>query len=420
MPKKLHLPKINLSKTLRATFIILVIAAAFSVGYLTGSRGYRGSLASFPKVTISRELPPEKKDLDFALFWKVWDTLHARYFDKSRLVPAQLVYGAIKGMVEAVGDPYTVFLPPDENKVVQQDLQGSFEGVGIQIGFKGSQLAVISPLPSSPAEAAGVEAGDFIVGIRDEKKEIDRGTIGITLPEAVQIIRGPAGTVVVLTVTREGVDEPIEISIVRAPIDVPTIELDYLGEDGSIAHIKLARFAIETKDEWEKVVLDILKKSEVESIVLDLRNNPGGFLQGAVDIASEFLDNGSLVAIEESDGLRSEFRVERIGRLRNAKVVVLVNAGSASASEILAAALRVNKGTILVGKTTFGKGTIQSPEQVDGGAGLHITIAKWLTPEGDWVDKGGLKPDIEMEDNPETEEDEQLQKAIELLSTENM
>ncbi len=414
------MPKIRLLGLRRTLIAIIIAGGTFSFGYILGSKGYQVSIEKEDSynVSISRELPAERKDLEFSLFWRVWETLETKYFDKDKLIPSKMIYGAIKGMVAAVGDPYTVFLPPSENKVVQEDLQGSFEGVGIQIGFKGTQLAVISPLPDSPAEKAGAKAGDFIIGIRDEGKGIDRGTGGISLPEAVQAIRGPAGSTVTLTLLREDSVEPIEIDIIRASIEVPSVTLSFVGENENIAHVKILKFSGETLDEWEEVVIELLINPEVVGIIMDVRNNPGGFLQGAVDLSSEFLDTGALVVIEDSsDGGFEEFKVERIGRFKNQKVVILINGGSASASEIFAGALRDNEKIQLVGQTSFGKGTIQEPQQVDNGAGLHVTIARWLTPSGFWVDEGGLVPDVEVKDNPDTEEDEQLLKAIEILST---
>ena len=412
------MPKIRLLGLRRTLIAIIITGGIFSFGYILGSKGYQASIEKEDSynVSISRELPAERKDLEFSLFWRVWETLETKYFDKDKLIPSKMIYGAIKGMVAAVGDPYTVFLPPSENKVVQEDLQGSFEGVGIQIGFKGTQLAVISPLPDSPAEKAGAKAGDFIIGIRDEGKGIDRGTGGISLPEAVQAIRGPAGSTVTLTLLREDSVEPIEIDIIRASIEVPSVTLSFVGENENIAHVKILKFSGETLDEWEEVVIELLINPEVAGIIMDVRNNPGGFLQGAVDLASEFLDTGALVVIEDSsDGSFEEFKVERIGRFKNQKVVILINGGSASASEIFAGALRDNEKIQLIGQTSFGKGTIQEPQQVDNGAGLHVTIARWLTPSGFWVDEGGLVPDVEVKDNPDTEEDEQLQKAIDFL-----
>ncbi|MFV1917059.1 MAG: S41 family peptidase [Patescibacteria group bacterium] len=414
---KNFLPKIRLSALRRLLFIFVIVAGAFSGGYLLGNKGYKADLKGVTNVTISRDLPWDRKDLDFSLFWRVLDTLDEKYFDKAKLVRSKMVYGAIQGMVAAVDDPYTVFLPPPENKVVQEDLQGAFEGVGIQIGFKGSQLAVISPLPGSPAESVGVQAGDYIIGIKDEAKGIDRGTVGITLPEAVQVIRGPAGSIVTLVLLRGDNEEPVVVDIVRDSIEVPSITLEFVGENEDIAHVKILKFSGETFDEWEEVVVDILKKPVLSGIIIDVRNNPGGFLQAAVDLASEFLENGTLVVSEEgSRGIEQEFRVDRIGRFRNQNVVILVNQGSASASEILAGALKDNEEIPIVGVTTFGKGTIQEPQQVGNGAGLHITIARWLTPSGFWVNEGGLVPDYEVEANQDTEEDEQLLKAIEILS----
>lgn len=344
--------------------------------------------------------------------------LSSKYFDKTNLNPGKMVYGAISGMVSAIGDPYTVFLPPEENKVVQEDLNGAFEGIGIQIGFKGTQLAVIAPLPGSPAEKAGIKPGDFIIGIKDEGKKIEMGTVGISLPEAVQMIRGKAGTKVTLTLLRDTSPKPMVVELVREKMEIPTLILSYVGEGESVAHIRLLKFGGETEKEWSKVVSEILKKKSVRAVVLDVRSNPGGYLQGAVDVASEFLKNNSVVVIEErGDGSKSEYKVERMGLLTNIPVVVLINEGSASASEILSGALRDIRKIKLVGEKSFGKGTIQEPAQLDNGAGIHITVARWLTPSGYWVNEKGLEPDVEIEDDPKTSEDEQLQEAIKLLES---
>jgi carboxyl-terminal processing protease len=409
--ENLPVPKIPLSNLRKAIFVVIVSLGIFSGGYLLGVKGYKGSIQEFPRVILTREVPEDKGTLDFSLFWKVWDTLNAAYFDKAKLIPANMVYGAIEGMVSAIGDPYTVFLPPDENKVVQEDLKGTFEGVGIQIGFKGNQLAVIAPLPGSPAEEVGIKAGDFIMGIKDEEKGIETGTVGMSLTDAVEAIRGPAGSKVTLSLLREGSDEPIVVEVTRAAIEIPSVELSF-EEEGRVAHLRLLKFGGETNAEWEVAVAEILKRPEVTGIVLDLRNNPGGYLQGAVDIAGDFLKTGKVVVIEERAGVKDEYVVEEVGRFLSTPLVVLVNEGSASASEILAGAIKDNKRGKIVGEVTFGKGTIQEPQQVNGGAGLHITIARWLTPNETWVNDTGLKPDVEVTDDPNTEDDEQLQEAI--------
>ena len=268
-------------------------------------------------------------------------------------------------------------------------------------------------MPGTPAEVAGVKAGDLILEIKDEAKKVDIGTNGISIADAVEAIRGPAGSKVALTLVREGIDKPFEVVITRKEISVPSVTLEYVGDDQKIAHIKILKFSAETTAEWEKAVTELVKNPNLGAVILDVRNNPGGFLEKSVDLASDFLEKGDDVVLEESgDGTRNSYRAEKIGRLRKVKAVVLVNEGSASASEIFAGALRDHKRAILIGETTFGKGTIQEPMDVDGGAGLHITIAKWLTPSGFWVNEKGLKPDIEIKDNPDTSEDEQLLEAI--------
>src|SRR3989304_3220816 len=205
--------KVNFSIVRKILLLSFLVAVSFAGGYFFGYKGFRASVQKFPDVTIDRVVPQDKGTVDFALFWRVWDTLSAKYYDPDKIIPSEMVYGAIRGMVSAVGDPYTVFLPPAENKVVQEDLQGTFEGVGIQIGFKGSQLAVIAPLPGSPAEQAGVKAGGFIIGIKDEEKGIERGTVGISLTDGVQAIRGTAGSKIILSLLREGSPEPIIVEI---------------------------------------------------------------------------------------------------------------------------------------------------------------------------------------------------------------
>jgi carboxyl-terminal processing protease len=309
-------------------------------------------------------------------------------------------------------------LKPSSNKVANEDLNGSFEGVGIEIGFRAARLAVVAPLDDSPAFKAGVKAGDYIVRIQDEKKNIDLGTEGITLPDAVAAIRGPAGSVVTLTLVREGATEPIIVELTRAKLSVPSITLKFVGEGDGIAHIKVGKFGGETVDEWNEAVSQILKKPEVKGIIIDLRNNPGGYLQASVNLASDFVPTGTVVVIQENgDGSKEEFKSQKLGRLQKYNVIVLINGGSASASEILSGALRDERGIKLVGEKSFGKGTIQEPIEIPGGSGLHVTTAKWLTPGGTWVHDNGLEPDVKIVDDEKTADtDEQLQGAIDLFN----
>jgi carboxyl-terminal processing protease len=406
------LPKFNLNRLRKTLLIIVLVIVSFAGGYFVSSSGYKIGVQN-QKVTISRELPANRQNVDFSLFWRTWDTLDATYYDKSKLNSADMVYGAIKGLVSAVGDPYTIFLPPSENKVVEEDLQGSFSGVGIQIGFRGARLAVVAPLPNTPAEKAGVKAGDYIVGIKDEKKNIDESTSNITLPKAVEDIRGPEGSTVTLTLLRDGVNDPIVANIVRKSINVPSVITTFVGDNKDVARIQVLKFSADTNTEWDKAVAEVLSKTSVKGVILDLRNNPGGYLQEAVDLASDFLKSGTTVVKEEDgNGQTTDFKVQTLGRFLNMPVVVLINKGSASASEILAGALRDQRKALLIGGTSFGKGTIQETRTLDGGAGLHVTIAKWLTPSGYWVNGKGLDPDIKVQDNPDTTQDEQLVEAI--------
>ena len=404
----------------------MLIAAGFLMvfagGYLLGIKGYRAQIDAAKKIQIVRLTPPDKSDLDFSFFWKVWDSLTAKYFDKEKIDQRAMMYGAISGMVSALGDPYTVFLPPGDNKVMNEDLSGSFEGIGIQIGFKGSQLAVIAPLPDSPAQKAGLKAGDFIVGIKDEVNNVDRGTAGISLPEAVKLIRGKAGTKVALILTREGLTEPFTVEIERAKLEVPSVLLSFVGKDKTIAHLQLLKFGGDTSAQWEEKVSEILNNKDTKGVILDLRNNPGGYLEGAVETAGEFLPVGTLAVIEQgADGVKKEYKTQRTGRLVKIPLVVLVNGGSASAAEILAGALKDNQRAKIVGEKTFGKGSIQEPMDFENGSGLHITIAKWLTPAGVWVNdkgpasQGGLEPDVKIVLDDKTKDDTQLQAALSIF-----
>lgn len=410
------MPKVSYKFLQKIAVFLMAFIVVFAIGYSVGTAGYKIEPNGYI-VSISREVPKENKNLNFDLFWRVWDTIHANYFDKSKIDESQLVWGAIKGMVAAVGDPYTVFLTPEENRITQEDLSGNFEGVGIQIGFKGSQLAVVAPLLGSPAEEAGIKAGDIIAGIKDEEKDIERGTVGITLPDAVGLIRGPAGSVVTLSLLREGDDRPIIVNLTRREINVPSVTLEFVGENKNIAHLRVLKFGGETRDEWDAAVLSVLTKQDLKGVIVDLRNNPGGYLQGAVELGGEFLQKGDLVVSEEySNGTRDDYLVESTGRLTRDSVVVLINGGSASASEILAGALRDKRNFPLVGEKSFGKGTVQEAKQLEEEVGLHITVARWLTPSGVWVNGEGLTPDYQVEDNPETSQDEQLAKALEVIN----
>jgi carboxyl-terminal processing protease len=427
--------KLNLKQTRRVFLIFSLVVISGLSGFWAGRQRIAVEFRdSQPTVKVERAVPPGKENIDFSLFWTVWDRLNGSYLEKKSLDPRQMVYGAISGMVSALGDPYTVFLPPTENKEAKEDLSGAFEGVGIQLGYKDSKLAVIAPLTGSPAEKAGVKAGDLILKITDEKKGADKETAGMSLPEAVTLIRGPKGTVVKLELSREGGEKPFTLSLTRETIVVKSVEVTFLesSKPGMVAHLKLLRFGERTNQEWQEAVEKIQKfknsnAQNFKGVVLDLRNNPGGFLGGAVDIASEFLPEGIVVWQDKGNDGKESFSVNRKGQLTDVPLVVLVNNGSASASEIVAGALREKERARLVGEKTFGKGTIQEAQELSGGAGLHITIARWLLPSGKSIDKEGLKPDFEVKPDEKDlpaeasakegpAKDSQLEKAIEVLT----
>lgn len=363
---------------------------------------------------------------DMTLFWDVWSRLEKNYLDNKAIDPKKMVYGAISGMTAALDDPYTSFFPPVENRRSKEDLSGEFSGVGIQLGFVDKTLAVMSPLPGNPAQRAGIKAGDLILHIKDEAKGIDKDTNGINLVDAVEYIRGKKGTSVTLTIYHEKDPKPKEITLVRDTINVPSVELTWVGptsprsggaSKGAIAQIKVNRFGDKTLEEWNKAVSEFLSKQGV-GVILDLRNNPGGYLQRAIDLGSEFIADGTIV-VQEGVEKTENFGVDRSGRLIGTPLVVLVNKGSASAAEILSGALKERLGVKLVGEKTFGKGTVQEVEDLAGGAGIHITIAKWNLPSGKNIHKEGIEPDVVVEfvaDEKNPLKDNQLDKAIEVLN----
>ncbi|HZZ98377.1 MAG TPA: S41 family peptidase [Candidatus Saccharimonadia bacterium] len=367
----------------------------------------------------NQQVPSDFSNVDFSQFWEVWRRLEANYYDPSKLDAKKMVYGAIQGMTAALGDPYTMYLPPDDQKRTQQDLQGSFDGVGIELGYRNNSLAVIAPIKGMAAEKAGIQAGDYILHIKDPAKNIDKDTTGISLPDAVTYIRGTKGTTVTLTMFREG-GQPQEKTLTRDTIVVPSVELTYVDDnknDGKkVAHLVLNKFGDNTQQEWNTAVQDIILQRNLRGIVLDLRNDPGGYLEEAIKIASEFIPSGVIVTQQGKDSSQT-YNATGNGRLYDAQLVVLVNKGSASASEIVSGALRDRKHVKLVGENTFGKGTVQdAQDDLPNGAGLHITVAKWLLPSGTWIHEVGLAPDVQVIDDPATtDKDEALLKAIDTL-----
>ncbi len=397
-------------------FGVLILVLGTVIGYRVREKGTFASVLSQPQQLLKlsgTEQPAEFKSVDFQEFWKVWTILEQNYVDPSKIQSDQMVYGAIKGMTASLGDPYTMFLPPTDQKRSAEDLQGSFFGVGIELGYIDNTLAVQSPLPDSPAAKAGIQAKDLILRVKDDK--IDTDTTGWSLAQAVDKIRGDKGSKVTLTLFRKDYNnnQPFPVTLERGEIVVPSAKIAYETKDGKkVAHITLSRFGERTNSEMDGIIADISSQNpKVSGIILDMRNNPGGFLDGAVSVSSEFIKSGNIVT-QKGKLTSKEYPSLGTGRLANYPVVVVVNGGSASAAEITAGALRDDKGAELIGEKTFGKGSVQDAMQLPDGAGLHVTIAKWLLPKGDWISGTGIPVNVEVKDDPNTPNDEVILKAV--------
>ena len=353
------------------------------------------------------------ESVDFSLFWDAWNLVNERYVDRSKLDTQEMVFGAIEGMVESIGDPFTVFLEAEENKRLQEDIRGEFAGVGIEIGMRGDSLTVIAPLKNTPADRAGIIAGDKILKIDGEP------TAGINLDEAVSKIRGRRGTKVILTISRkkDGQEETKDFEMTRDRIKIPTAKWEVKNPD--IGYIQLFSFNQIAKKEFDEALAELKKLGADKKLILDLRNNPGGLLDLSIDISSYFLEPGQVVVIEDfGNGKRDELKSKANGFLKDSKVVILINKGSASASEIVAGALHDNKNIKLIGEKTFGKGSVQQVEELRLRTSLKITVAKWLTPKGRSISDEGIEPDIKVErteEDTKNDRDPQLEKAIEMI-----
>jgi len=419
-------------KKLRSLQFIILLIISGLIGYYFGVNNVKVSWKNYtPSLTVAnKEAPAFLTNIDFSNFWIVWQKLEANYYDKTKLDAQKMLNGAIEGMVGTLGDPYTMYLPPVANTSFKDGMAGQFSGIGAELGIKDKQIIVIAPLEGSPAKKAGIKAGDLILKANGDS------IADWTLPAAVEKIRGPKGTSISLTILHKDSKSSIDVKIVRDIITIKSADswiknvkdIDGIkvpkDQEGKVAYIRLSQFGDATNKDWlvvaNKISLEIQSSKDIKGLILDLRNNPGGYLTDAQFIVSEFLPKGDKVVGEDTGTEQTQLNVERKGLFTdpNIKVIVLINKGSASASEIVSGALRDNKiggksRAILVGETSFGKGTIQQADDLGNGAGLHITIAKWLTPNGTWVHGKGLKPDIEVAlDKKDPSHDTQLEKAV--------
>lgn len=359
--------------------------------------GFKGQAGSFPE------------EVDFDLYFEVWQSLKEDFVDKNQIKDKEMFYGSLQGLAASLGDSYTLFMDPALTKEFNDDLSGTFEGIGAEIGLRDELITIIAPLDGLPASQAGLLAGDKILAIDGQS------ALGLSVNEAVKRIRGPKGTTVTLSILRGQGDSTIDYEITRDIIFVKSVETE-MRSDG-IFVIRVSNFNNDTDSLFTAAVSEALLKNP-RGIILDLRNNPGGYLETAINMAGEWIKEGIIVAEQFNDNYRQESFASGLARLENFPTVVLVNGGSASASEIVAGALRDYKKATIVGENTYGKGSVQTIRDLSDGSSLKITVARWLTPSGDAIDEKGIAPDIEVEltrEDIEKDRDPQFDKALEVL-----
>lgn len=398
--------------------IFLFTSIVFGTGVAFGGSG----LPFRPSVAQAADQPAE-----FRIFWQAWDLVQRRFVDRDALDPTNLTYGAIRGMLAALGDEgHTVFLTPEEAKRQQTDISGKFFGIGATLGVENGLPIIVTPFDGSPADQAGVKAGDIII-------EVDgQDVTSWSLREIVGKIRGPEGTEVVLTLLREGEDTSLEIPIIRGEIEVPTTTWAMIP-DTNVALIRLSRFSANANETMIKALREA-KAAGATALILDVRNNPGGLLEQAINVTSQFLTDGNVLQQEDAQGNRRPFAVKKGGLAPDIPLVVLANRGSASSAEIFAGAIQDHQRGLVVGETTFGTGTVLQPFQLEDGSVLMLGTSQWLTANGRLIRKQGIEPDVTVElplganllapaqvedlTVPEllNSEDAQLLKALELLN----
>jgi len=357
------------TKLITAMLLVIIIVISFGAGYILGHTDFSSS--------------PEGLDT----IGQAWDIIFTEYIDRSKLASSNLSHAAIEGMVESIDDPYTSFLEAEYYEIGMSSLEGEFDGIGAYVTIQDEKLMIIAPIADSPADKAGIKAGDIILEIDGEP------VIDMSLAEAIIKIRGPKGTSVRLLVLHEGENEPEEIAVIRARVELPSVRFEM---EGDIAYINITQFSERTDDELSSV-LDDLDENTTKAIILDLRGNPGGLLETVIDVASRFISEGIVVEIMNNQGKVATLTVNTNMPTTDLPMVVLVDKTSASGSEVLAGALQDHNRAIVAGNTTYGKGSVNILRRLDDGSGLYITTARWLTPNGRIIEGQGIEPDIRLE-----------------------
>ncbi|MCL2110212.1 S41 family peptidase [Microgenomates group bacterium] len=355
---------------------------------------------------------------DMRLFYEAWRKLSDTYYKPEELQEDRMIEGATAGMVDSLGDAYTLYLPPENNDRSNEDIAGSFYGIGVELAYIDGVVGIQAPIADTPAERAGIQARDVFIHIKDEINDVDEEVYDWTIQQIQNVLRAKDKTPVTITLFRSDYNnnEPFEVTIVREEIKMQSVWLEFVTNSRSqtIAHLRVGSFGERTTEEWNQAVKDILARGNIAGIALDVRNNPGGLVWEAIKIASEFIEDGVILHQEgrKSSNTRDYESTGR-SRLKDIPVVVLVNGGSASSSEIVAGALRDRLDTTIIGSKTFGKGLVQERIDLSNGGGLHVTVATWKLPNGDWIQDKGIEVDIEAKNDYQSQVDEVLNVAIE-------
>ncbi len=404
----------RLMRRILAIFAIAIIAlCSYQYGLAKGRAAAVTADSSpiDPKDAIFVNADNRDKTIDFSLFWKVWDLLKEKHVDRATLDAHTLFYGAINGMLSATGDPYTTFFDPKAQKDFSEEISGKFDGIGAEMGIKDDVLTIIAPLDGTPAQKAGLRSGDKVLKINGAT------TSKVSIDDAVGKIRGPKGTTVTLNIYRSGEAESRDVIVTRDVINVTSVKTTF--RDDGLAVIRVSRFGDDTEAEYAKAVSAVVAKHP-KGLILDLRSNPGGYLDSAVAMASLMLPKDKVVVMEEdASGARKETKSLGGDVLSQVPTVVLIDEGSASASEILSGALRENRDNVtLVGKTSYGKGSVQELIPLGNTMSVKITVARWLTPKGNQINQKGITPDVNVDitaDDLKNTKDPQMDKAVEIL-----
>ena len=372
----------NSSKIIIIAAIIIAVVVGFGAGFVS-SQAINGGLFQFSSSSQSNN---QTSAGGIKVVDEAWNLLQKEYVEPSKLTSDNVSANAIEGIIAALQDPHMAYLSPEEYKIIQSQFQGSFEGIGAVVGINDNKLTIASVIKGTPAENAGIKAGDIIEGINGES------TANMTVDTAVSKIRGAAGTTVDLLVLHEGETTPVDIKITRAVVDVPSVDFEMRGD---IALITIYQFSSRTEDELAQI-MPKLKQENAQGIILDLRGNPGGILSIVIQVASQFITNGVIVSVRSNQGKIDTYDAVKEDITTNLPMVVLVDKNSASGSEVLSGALQDHHRALIAGTTTFGKGSVNVLQQLSDGSGIYITTSRWLTPDGHLIEGHGIDPDVTL------------------------